>query len=734
MSNTDLNKTVFISYRRNVSRNLARSIFMDLHANGYDVFMDVESLNAGDFEQIILNQIAARAHFVLLLSDGSLQRNSNKDDWLWIEIQEAMRLNRNIVPIYEEGFNFDKETAYLPDTWRDEFKRLNEMRLFHDYFNEGMVRLRTRFLTQPFAGSVTPTPLKEQKAVEQTISEVIREGEETQAAPAVIEDQPLPFVASPEKQKPQAASPVEDMPLPPPATPEKPKLQAALPAAEKPKPPTTLPEEAPAKPAPKAKQWKLPNLTTLLIPGTDQAPDHDRLLKQARIIEKTLNDFGAPGRVVDVRTGAIITQFGVEPDYVADQDGKKIRVKPGAIAALEKDLQLALGAKKIRIEAPVPGKGYVGIEVPNAKPEIVRLREVLESAEFRRIKSPLAVALGQSIDGTATATNLASAPHLLIAGALGSGKSVLVNAIIASLLLSNTPRTLNFIMLDTKKGVEFSRYNGIPHLVAPVVVELGQIVSVLKWVMRQMDERYSKFGSTAHNIEEYNRHPPANEPPLPYLLVIIDELEELMRFAPEDTERTISRIAALAGATGIHLVIATQRPSADVVTASIKQNFPARIAFAVAGSSDSRIILDQPGGERLLGRGDMLYKSGAAAPTRLQGVFVSDAESSKIVDYWRNQANEADTLGANLRVQYETFGDHDEALEETVSLVGDEDAIYYLAVELVRRFNKASVSMLQANLKIDHARAVKILDMMEVRGIIGPAKGGSAPREVLPSG
>ncbi|MFN8447018.1 MAG: DNA translocase FtsK [Anaerolineae bacterium] len=514
------------------------------------------------------------------------------------------------------------------------------------------------------------------------------------------------------------------------------------------------------------KDWKVPDPSALLSSGVDQAPDHDMLLKRAHIIEETLSSFGAPGRVVDVRTGPVVTQFGVEPDYVPGRGGKKNRVKVGAIAALDKDLQLALGAKSIRIEAPVPGKGYVGVEVPNEKAEIVHLRDVLEAQEFKKIKSPLAIALGQGVDGTPVAADLASMPHLLIAGTTGSGKSVLVNAIIAGLLLNNTPQRLKFIMVDPKR-VELTQYNGVPHLVAPVVVELERIVSVLKWVTREMDERYRKFSNAAaRNIEDYNKHLPATEEQMPYIVVIIDELADLMMLAPDETERVITRIAALARATGIHLVIATQRPSVDVVTGLIKANFPARVAFAVAGNTDSRVILDQPGAERLLGRGDMLWMSGdSPAPVRLQGVYVSDNEINNITQFWRSQMTQEDLIAASRPIggsispddsnrsegggvimrnnsnsaparQSTAFWDDDEdeddASDDDDDVVDGEDELYEQAVEMVRRLNKASVSLLQRRLRIGYTRAARLIDMMEERGIVGPAVEGAKPREVLP--
>ncbi len=320
-----------------------------------------------------------------------------------------------------------------------------------------------------------------------------------------------------------------------------------------------------------------------------------------------------------------------------------MRVRVGKIAALADDLALALSARTIRIQAPVPGKGYVGIEVPNEEIALVALRDVIESEAFNRLKSPLRFALGQDVAGNAVAADLAAMPHLLIAGATGSGKSVCVNSLISCLLLNNTPDDLRLIMVDPKR-VELTGYNGIPHLLAPVVVELERVVSALQWVLREMDKRYHKLAQAGcRNIKEYNaKLAAAGEKKLPYLVVIIDELADLMMLAPDETERTITRLAQLARATGIHLVIATQRPSVDVVTGLIKANFPARIAFAVASGVDSRVILDQPGAERLLGRGDMLFQApDAPAPVRLQGIFVSDGEIQRLVTYWQSFAGTA---------------------------------------------------------------------------------------------
>ncbi len=509
------------------------------------------------------------------------------------------------------------------------------------------------------------------------------------------------------------------------------------------------------KPRPRI-EWDAPDYRELLGSGTASDLDEEPLRQQARIIEETLAAFGAPGRVVEINSGPVITQYGVEPLYLVAKTGKRNRVKVGAIAKLDKDLQLALGARSLRMEAPVPGKGYVGIEVPNPAAARVGLRDVMDSEAYQKIDSPLAIALGMSVDGQPIAADLTQMPHMLIAGTTGSGKSVCVNAIINSLLVNNSPETLRFIMVDPKR-VELTGYNGLPHLVAPVVVELERIIGVLRWVTTEMDERYKKFSRAgARNIIDYNSILDPDLAAMPYIVVIIDELADLMMMAPDDTERAIARIAALARATGIHLVIATQRPSVDVVTGLIKANCPARVAFAVASSVDSRVIIDQPGAERLLGKGDMLYLSGdAPAPLRVQGVHVSNEEINRIGRYWKlqsagveavkpiplppkSQPREAASARETARSPSES-GSQPAFWDMTAGKSGnpnpnpDEDELYQAAVEMVRRLEKASISLLQRRLRIGYTRAARLVDMMEERGVVGPPKEGSSkPRDVLP--
>jgi DNA segregation ATPase FtsK/SpoIIIE, S-DNA-T family len=506
-------------------------------------------------------------------------------------------------------------------------------------------------------------------------------------------------------------------------------------------------------------QWQLPVLPDMLESGVDHEFSDATIREHVEIIEHTLESFGAPATVVEISQGPTITQYGVEPMFIEQRSGKRTKVKVGKIASLVDDLALALAARSIRIQAPVPGKGYVGIEVPNSSKAMVSLRDVMEATEFQRIQSPLRIGLGQNVAGQPIATDLAAMPHLLIAGTTGSGKSVCVNGIIACLLLQNTPDDLKFVMVDPKR-VELTSYNGIPHLVAPVIVDLERVVGTLQWAMREMDSRYQRFaGLGARNIADYNSKAPAKgEEKLPYIVIVIDELADLMMMSPEDTERGITRLAQMARATGIHMVIATQRPSVDVVTGLIKANFPARIAFAVASSTDSRVILDSTGAERLLGQGDMLFQSpDAAAPVRMQGCFVSDRELERIIDYWRGArrqqlAARAQQLAATAaESRQDGAGDTAagpqpvdlpdkpvqqplwEELQAATQEAEPADELLPEAVALVRKLGKASTSLLQRRFRIGYTRAARLMDIMEEQGIIGPPTGTSKARELLPA-
>ncbi len=485
--------------------------------------------------------------------------------------------------------------------------------------------------------------------------------------------------------------------------------------------------------------WKLPEPEKILEHGSPQVENEKMDLERARMIEGTLADFGAPGHVVEILRGPSVTMFGVEPDFVENRSGNHMRVRVSKIVSLQDDLALALAATRIRIQAPVPGRNYIGIEVPNDHKAMVRLRDVVESPSFKRIKTSLKIALGKDVSGVPIATDLSAMPHLLIAGTTGSGKSVCVNAILSCLLLNNTPDDLRLILVDPKR-VEFTNYNGIPHLLAPVVVEADRVIGALQWMMREMDARYHKFAAAgARNLEEFNiRMQLRGEKKLPMLVIVIDELADLMMLAPAETQAAITRLAQMARATGLHLVVATQRPSTDVITGLIKANFPARIAFSVATMIDSRVILDQPGAEQLLGHGDMLFQApDAAAPVRLQGVYVSDTEIQRLVDYWRgiviDQAESSvdegvpqDLPPANMLKQVDFWS--------AGSGKSNDDPLLTEVTELVRREGRASISMLQRRMRIGYTRAARLIDRLEEMGIISPSQPNSQTREVLDFG
>jgi S-DNA-T family DNA segregation ATPase FtsK/SpoIIIE len=477
--------------------------------------------------------------------------------------------------------------------------------------------------------------------------------------------------------------------------------------------------------------WVLPSIEQILEKGGDSVSDDDVDRQRARVIEDTLKTLGAPVNVVEINRGPTITQFGVEPDFIETR-GSRTRVRVSKITSLADDLALALSARTIRVEAPVPGKGYIGIEVPNEQIALVALRDVVESEAFRRLRSSLRFALGQDVAGNAVAADLSAMPHLLIAGQTGSGKSVCVNSLICCLLLHNTPDDLRLIMVDPKR-VELTNYNGIPHLLAPVVVETERVVGVLQWVLREMDMRYHKLAQAGtRNISEYNTRVESQldvkEKKLPKLVVFIDELADLMMLAPEETQSAITRLAQLSRATGIHLVLATQRPSVEVVTGIIKANFPARIAFAVASNTDSRVILDQPGAERLLGRGDMLFQApDAPAPIRLQGTFVSDSEIFSLVTYWQSflpgrppaptaAGGIPDAIPAGIPLTQMPLWEDMQAQDEKDPLLDE-------AIDISRRQGRASVSMLQRRLRIGYTRASRLVEAMQENAIISKESG-----------
>jgi DNA segregation ATPase FtsK/SpoIIIE-like protein len=465
-----------------------------------------------------------------------------------------------------------------------------------------------------------------------------------------------------------------------------------------------------AKPRP---EYHLPPLALLedIAPRLgDSTMDHRR---NAAIIVAKLASFNIPARVAVWNAGPVVTQYEVEPSP---------EIKVSRIEALSDDLAMALAAPTIRIEAPIPGKSVVGLEIPNKDPNIVKLRRILEEVDFRAT-SKLTFALGRDVADRAQAADLARMPHLLIAGATGSGKSVMVNALITSLLCNATPNEVRMILVDLKR-VELSAYNGLPHLMVPVITEPERAKAALKWAVSEMENRYRRFaGASARNVTGFNesRVDPADR--LPFLVIIVDELADLMMREGRNVEDPIVRLAQKARATGIHLVLATQRPSVNVVTGLIKANFPSRIAFAMASQIDSRTILDMPGAEDLIGRGDMLFQpADLPRPIRLQGVFVSDKEIANVTEHWRAEAEPHYDMGI-----LET-GEESEGVAEPV----DEEADRLLldAVGVIQEYDRASASLLQRRLKIGYARAARIIDQLEERGYIGPFDGSNA-RPVL---
>jgi len=474
----------------------------------------------------------------------------------------------------------------------------------------------------------------------------------------------------------------------------------------------------------------LPPLDLLAAPAKD--PVHGANVRyQAQLIEETLHGFGIPAEVAEINAGPTVTQFGIRLGLTERKmpDGTILqqRIRVNKVIALNNDLALALSAAPIRIEAPVPGRPLVGIEVPNQDKTMVSLRSVIENEGFQKSNKPLRVALGKGVAGQPVWASLVDMPHLLIAGATGSGKSVCINAIISTLLFTHPPEQLRFLMIDPKM-VELTSYNGIPHLIAPVVTDFEQVVGALAWATREMERRYKLFASVgARSIASYNRKVGAKGEQLPYLVVLIDELADLMMMAPDEVERYICRIAQMARATGIHLVIATQRPSVDVVTGLIKANFPTRIAFAVTSQIDSRVILDTPGAERLLGKGDMLYMaSDSAKLLRLQGCFVSDMEMRNLVQFWQASiSSPAQPLMS--RAAPETPADPPWA---DLVAEADKDDMLEEAIKLVVESGRASTSLLQRRLGIGYPRASRLMDQLEQEGVIGPPE-GSKPREVL---
>lgn len=529
--------------------------------------------------------------------------------------------------------------------------------------------------------------------------------EETRAKPAVV------------------ASPAQNKPKP---TRKKKRRAPTLPAEYRKEVPIARPTTESPPPKARPRDDRLPPLDLLLEEHASR-PDERHIHLTAGLIEKTLAEFGIPAKVVGVQVGPTVVQFAVEPGYIEKpgSDGKTQRqkVRVAQIAALQRDLALALSVERLRVQAPVPGKSYVGIEIPNRQGSVVRLRPLMASEAFQRLGSPLALALGRDVAGRPVVADLAKMPHLLIAGATGSGKSVCIAAITTCLVMNNTPEDLRLVMIDPKR-VELLRFNGLPHLIGKVESDMERVLASLRWVVAEMERRYRLLEKTrSRHLASYNRKiRRKGGEPLPYIVVLIDELADLMMFAPDQVEHHLVRLAQMARATGIHLIVATQRPSTDVVTGLIKANFPARLSFAVASGTDSRVILDTPGAEHLLGKGDMLFlPPDAPAPIRAQGALVSDKEVERVIAYWQKQHGQT----------------HDEPppwerlLAEDAGGAPGYDPLLEEAARLVIRAQRASASMIQRRLRVGYPRAARLIEQLEEVGVVSPANGPGHEREVL---
>lgn len=466
------------------------------------------------------------------------------------------------------------------------------------------------------------------------------------------------------------------------------------------------------------KKYKKPPISLLERSSGGARANSSLLTAKAQKLEETLRNFHVDARVMQVTQGPTVTRYEIQP---------AVGVKVNSIVRLADDIALNLEAKSIRIEAPIPGKAAVGIEVENDAVTMVRLREIIDSDEFKNSKSKITFAVGKDISGKAIVADLKSMPHLLIAGSTGSGKSVCINSIITSLLYKANPDEVKLILVDPKV-VELGNYNGIPHLLIPVVTDPSKAAAALNWAVAEMTDRYKKFAEEGvRDLESYNEYVRANEEPekvMPQVVIIIDELADLMMAAPSQIEESICRLAQMARAAGMHLIVATQRPSVDVITGVIKANIPSRIAFAVSSQVDSRTILDMQGAEKLVGKGDMLFNPmGMGKPIRVQGTFVTDGEVHKVIDFVKSQVeNGTSSYNEDILTKIERTN-----VQESMD---DSDDFLPEAIDLVVRSGQASVSMLQRRFRIGYNRAARIVDMMEARGIIGP-QDGSRPRQVL---
>ena len=464
----------------------------------------------------------------------------------------------------------------------------------------------------------------------------------------------------------------------------------------------------------------------LLIKEQNFRADERNINQTAGLLDKTLADFGIPAKVVGYRVGPTITQFAVEPGFYEKGDSEsgdlnRQKVRIAQIAGLSRDLALALSALRLRIEAPVPGKSYVGVEVPNLKAAVVRLRPILESESFNKVDSKLAIALGRDVSGLPVVADLGRMPHLLIAGTTGSGKSVCISSIAVCLAMNNSPEDLRLIMIDSKM-VELIRFNGLPHLLGKVETNVERIMGVLRWIVKEMEARYKLLEELkVRNVDNFNKKMIKRKDgkTLPRIVVLIDELADLMMSSPDQTEHNLVRLAQMARATGIHLVVATQRPSTEVVTGVIKANFPARISFAVSSGIDSRVILDTTGAETLLGNGDLLFLNPEIGnPVRAQGVLITDKEIDDVITFWQDNIIDQDNLPPWEKIMSDMDND-------------DDDQLIDLAIELIRKEKRVSASLLQRRLRVGYPRAARLIDRLEEMGIVGPSTGGGKDRDVI---
>lgn len=528
--------------------------------------------------------------------------------------------------------------------------------------------------------------------------------------PTAPAESPLPATATPPS---------------PPTTPAAPKTagqkaRSRRPTAASPPPTPSAPPTPPTAPSTSRRSpRRLPPLD--LLSSEDRTGNrNEQAAVQAAIIEETLAGFGIPARVVETHIGPTVTRFALAPGELRRHD-RTLRVRVSQITALADDLALALAASPVRIEAPVPGRPYIGIEVPNPDTTLVSLRRLLQDKAFTRYDGVMPIPLGRDVSGAAVVVDLHRLPHLLIAGATGSGKSVALHAILCALLFHHTPDTLRFILVDPKR-VELPVYNGVPHLVAPVITDAEHAAAAMSWLLLEMDERYRRFNAAgARHILAYNAavHPSQR---LPFLVMIVDELADLMVTAPETIEARLVRLAQMARATGIHLIVATQRPSVDVVTGLIKANFPARLAFAVASQVDSRVILDSPGAEKLLGRGDgLLMTADSAKPRRIQGCFVSDAEIARLVEWWRTHHPTPPPDPHAPAYPWSHLLDEE----------GNGDALLQEAIAKLHNRQTITTSGLQRLLGIGYPRAARLMEALEEAGIVGPELDKRSGRRVL---